>query len=309
MNYTFHIKEGVTFHDGTELTADDVAYSIQRVLRIHDPNGPSWMLEQIMTSYLSYYVDSNLTTFIADNAPPQWMLDAIGETDGAYILTEDDNRAVAEASITVVDDMTVNFRLNKPFPAFLKIVAYTVMSIVSKDYVEDNGGIVDGEHNVVMDETTCGTGPYILPEGGWEFGTKIHLVRNDDYWGSAPALKDVYIITATDENTRILMLQAGDADSIAMSIEYESMFPDTSKYEHNEGTGHFRCDLRRVQHGDQHDPGGDIRQQRPDGLLRGQERQAGIRPHARLRHVHRERAEGQRHTAERRHPEGHVRVR
>ena len=39
------------------------------------------MLEQVMTSYLSYYVDRNLTTFIADNAPPQWVLDAIGETD------------------------------------------------------------------------------------------------------------------------------------------------------------------------------------------------------------------------------------
>lgn len=235
MNYTFHIREGITFHDGTELAADDVAYSIQRVLRIHDPNGPSWMLEQIMTSYLSYYVGGDLQTFIDDNAPPQWMLDAIGETDPTYILTEDDNREVAEASVTVVDDMTVNFRLNKPFPAFLKIAAYTIMSVVSMDYVEDNGGIVDGEHNDVMDLTTCGTGPYILPDGGWEHGTKIHLERNDDYWGEAPALKDVYIITATDENTRILMLQAGDADTIAMSIEYESMFQGDPEYEITKG--------------------------------------------------------------------------
>jgi len=235
MNYTFEIREGVTFHDGTALTAEDVAYSIQRVLRIHDPNGPGWMIEQIMTSYLSFYVGDSLGNYTTDNAPPQWILDAIDETDPAYLLTEDDVTAVAEASVTVVDDMTVNFRLTKPFPAFLKICAYTVMSIVSKDYVEANGGTVNGEHNDVMDETVCGTGPYIMPEGGWEFGTKIRLTRNVDYWGEAPALKDVYLITATDENTRILMLQAGDADCIALSIEYESLFTNNADYEVTKG--------------------------------------------------------------------------
>ncbi len=239
MNYTFSIRDGVTFHDGTDLTAEDVTYSIQRVLRIHDPDGPSWMLEQIMTGYLSYYIGGDLQTYIDDNAPPQWVLDAIDETDGGYILTEDDLTAVAEAAITEVDDMTVNFRLTKPYPAFIKICAYTVMSVLSKDFVEDHGGIVNGEHNLEMDEMTCGTGPYLLPEGGWEYGTKVHLTRNDNYWGDAPALKDVYIIKANDENTRILMLQAGDADCIAMSIEYETMFAEDPDYDITKGLPTF----------------------------------------------------------------------
>ena len=53
-NYTFNIRGGVTFHDGTELTAEDVEYSVERVLRIHDPDSPSWMIEQVMTNFLSY---------------------------------------------------------------------------------------------------------------------------------------------------------------------------------------------------------------------------------------------------------------
>ncbi len=239
MNYTFEIREGVTFHDGTALAADDVAYSIQRILRIHDPTSASWMIEQIMTNYLSFYIGETLEDYTADNAPPQWILTAIGETDPAHILTEEDNQAVAEASVTVVDDMTVNFRLTKPFPAFLKICAYTLMSVVSKEYVEDNGGIVNGESNDVMSETVCGTGPYTLPDGGWEFGTKIHLTENTEYWGEQPALKDVYLITATDENTRILMLQAGDADCIALSIEYESLFSDDPDYDITKGLPTF----------------------------------------------------------------------
>lgn len=239
MNYTFHLREGVTFHDGTDMNASDVAYSIQRVLRIHDADGPAWMIEQVFTNYLSFYIGDILGNYTADQAPPQWILDAIGETDPDYVLTEADMQAVAEAAITVVDDMTVNMRLTKPFSAFLSICAYTVMSIVSMDYVEDNGGITNGDHNEVMDETVCGTGPYLMPEGGWEFGTKVHLERNDNYWGDAPALKDIYLITATDENTRILMLQSGDADCIALSIEYESLFAGDPDYEITKGLATF----------------------------------------------------------------------
>ena len=45
-NYTFTLRTGVQFHSGgTNMTADDVVYSIQRVLAIHDPDGPSWILE------------------------------------------------------------------------------------------------------------------------------------------------------------------------------------------------------------------------------------------------------------------------
>ncbi|HRO23873.1 MAG TPA: ABC transporter substrate-binding protein, partial [Promineifilum sp.] len=36
--YTFHIREGVTFHDGATLTPSDVAYSFQRGLLQSDPN-------------------------------------------------------------------------------------------------------------------------------------------------------------------------------------------------------------------------------------------------------------------------------
>ncbi len=202
---------------------------------------------------------SNLTTYIEDNAPPQWILDAIGETDGAYILTEDDNTAVAEASITVVDDMTVNFRLTKPFPAFLKICAYTVMSIVSKDYVEDStAASSNGEHNDVMDETTCGTGPYMLPDE-WEFGTKIHLTENDRVLGQRSGSEGCVHHNRNGREHQDPDVAGRRCGHIALSIEYESMFSDTPTTSITKGLADIRHDLRRVQHGDQHDPGSDLR--------------------------------------------------
>jgi peptide/nickel transport system substrate-binding protein len=218
LNYTFNLRSNVKFHDGTTMDADDVEYSIERVLRIHDPAGPSWMLEQIMTDYLSYYVGDELQNF--SSAP--WIMDAIGGTDPTYVITEQDVQNASEAAVVKVDNDTVTFKLTHPYPAFLQIAAYTVMDIVSKDYVEAHGGVVNGEHNTHMDQNTCGTGPYMLVS--WEHGSKIHLTRNDNYWGSAPALKDVYIIKANDVNTRILMLKAGDADTGYVPIDYENLF-------------------------------------------------------------------------------------
>ena len=40
-------------------------------------------------------------------------------------------------------------------------------------------------HNI---GTLVGSGPYVLPAGGWEKGQKITLVRNENYWGDRPTL-------------------------------------------------------------------------------------------------------------------------
>ena len=44
MNYTFKIRPGVKFHDGTEMTPEDVAYSIQRGLLQGGTSSPQFLL-------------------------------------------------------------------------------------------------------------------------------------------------------------------------------------------------------------------------------------------------------------------------
>ncbi|RLB29675.1 MAG: ABC transporter substrate-binding protein [Deltaproteobacteria bacterium] len=46
LTYTFHLRKGVLFHDGTELTAEDVAFSMDRMLRIN--MGFSWLWKGIL---------------------------------------------------------------------------------------------------------------------------------------------------------------------------------------------------------------------------------------------------------------------
>jgi peptide/nickel transport system substrate-binding protein len=51
--YTFNIREGVTFHNGNDLTASDFAYTFQRGLLQSDPNGPQWLLLEPILGYTS----------------------------------------------------------------------------------------------------------------------------------------------------------------------------------------------------------------------------------------------------------------
>jgi peptide/nickel transport system substrate-binding protein len=234
LNYTFNIRTGITFHDGTALTADDVVYSLHRVLRIHDPSSPHWMMSQVLDDYIAYSADRGRTVgyFLdqsAYNTTSSALREVLEPLGWSHIITEADVQAVAEHVITKVNDTMVNIRLLKPYAGFLQILAYSVGDIVSKDFVEAHGGIVNGEVNDYMQWHTCGTGPYLLVS--WEIGSYIYMTRNDAYWGPRPALKDAYIIKANDVNTRISLLQGGYADTVYIPVKYESLFIDGTKYE------------------------------------------------------------------------------
>lgn len=47
LTYTFTLREGVKFHDGSDLTSEDVKFSLERALRINHPEGAAFLLEGI----------------------------------------------------------------------------------------------------------------------------------------------------------------------------------------------------------------------------------------------------------------------
>ena len=237
LNYTFNLKSGVKFHNGETMTADDVVYSLQRMIRIHDVDGPAWIYEQVMTDDMSMFIDDSLQNF-TDHAigytHPDWLLDCLGnKTDMSYVITEKDNQNASEAAVKKVDSDTVTLRLAHPYQGFLICMAFAGASVVSKKFVEEHGGVVNGEHNEYMDAHTCGTGPYQLVK--WDVGSTVHLTRFANYRAALPALKDVYIQLSTDVNSRILMMQGGDADIIDLPIEYESLFAGDAKFRISKG--------------------------------------------------------------------------
>ena len=43
MSYTFYLRKGIKFQDGTPFNATAVKYSLERTIIIGDPHGPAWI--------------------------------------------------------------------------------------------------------------------------------------------------------------------------------------------------------------------------------------------------------------------------
>lgn len=86
LTYTFPIREGVTFHDGTELTADDVKYSWDRVITMDLPEGQAGTLTEIVDS--TRVVD-DYTFEVTLTEPAAWFLTSVVNSVPAAIVSQD----------------------------------------------------------------------------------------------------------------------------------------------------------------------------------------------------------------------------
>jgi len=114
------------------------------------------------------------------------------------------------SSVEAPDDSTVVVTLKNPFAPMLENLNVFPASIVPKAKVEP-----DPE---AFAQSPVGTGPFALKE--FSKGQFVHLVRNEHYWKpDRPIVDEVMIPYVTDDNTRILKLQAGEVDA-AVNIPY-----------------------------------------------------------------------------------------
>ncbi|MGI0149877.1 MAG: ABC transporter substrate-binding protein, partial [Thermoplasmata archaeon] len=237
-NYTFTIRPNVRFHSGAFVIPEDVVYSIQRVLAIHDSGGPSWILEQVLTNYVAKYVGercgptANQTCSIADYADlafpsraaiaPNIRTVLEGAAPEANWTFMPLNRSIAwDVSNSTIEKIglgQITIHLTRPYPAFLQAIAFTVGSVVEKACAEVRD---DWEtRNDFLDrQGDCGTGPYRLST--WVPNQVVVLSRFDAYWGPPPALQKVYIEKANDVITREFMLLSGDADAAAIGRNHQ----------------------------------------------------------------------------------------
>jgi len=112
LTYTFNLRQGVLFHNGRELVADDVRYTFERVL---DP---------------------------ATQSPGQGFYTTIA---GAQEFI--DGEADSVAGVEVVDDYTVRITTSEPDASFLHKMGLNFAHIVPQEAVEAAGG--DFGHNPV----------------------------------------------------------------------------------------------------------------------------------------------------------------
>lgn len=217
--YTFHIRPGVTFHEGGELTASDVAYSFQRGLLQGGYVSPQWLLAEPF-----FGVGNDDISIIVDGGASADDREAMMANDPAALVAACEQ---VKAAI-VADDAagTVTMTLAQPWGPFLPTIAQAWGSVMDMEWTIENGGwdgSCDTWQNFYAMQSAedpftgiaNGTGPFILDH--WTPGEEIVLVRNDNYWREPAQLERVVIQGIDEWGTRFAMLQAGDADQAVVN--------------------------------------------------------------------------------------------
>jgi peptide/nickel transport system substrate-binding protein len=169
--YVFHLREGVTFHDGTPFNAEAVKVNFDR-----------W-----------------------DNFAEEFQGNAYYY--GAVMNGFGDNNLIE--SVEATDEFTVTITLTEPSPTFLYGIALTPFSIVSPAVLEATNADDPAASTLGTDVVQGGTGPFILRE--WVPNESTTLERNDDYWGEHTAYLDRLVIQPiADPAARLQALQGGD---------------------------------------------------------------------------------------------------
>ena len=61
LTYTFNLKEGATFQDGSPVEAKDVVYSVRRLLALNE--GPSYLFEGVLDENSVTEIDNGTVEF------------------------------------------------------------------------------------------------------------------------------------------------------------------------------------------------------------------------------------------------------
>ncbi len=152
LTYTFHLRDA-KFSDGTPVTAQDAAWSINR----------------------------------ARNLDGGW----------GFLVT-------AVKSVTAKDDKTVVITLSQPHSPLLADLGIYAFAVLPEKEVKAKG---DAFFNHPV-----GSGPFMVTS--YNPDTEIDFARNPNFYGPAPKISKLKIMIVTNDNTRVLDLQAKKVDVI-----------------------------------------------------------------------------------------------
>lgn len=188
--YTFHLKRGVKFHHGREVTAADFKYSMERAC---DPA-----------------LTSPTTGYLRDIA-------------GAKERLSDKAEGVKDISgIKAIDANTLQIQVDGFKPYWLGNMTYPIAYVVCRDVIEKAGG-------KVTDANVVGTGPFILEPGAYKLSDRVTLTANPDYHDGRPKLDTIVREIIKDGSTRLSKYEANELDMVQVSpSDLEKINNDTA---------------------------------------------------------------------------------
>lgn len=189
--WTFTLRSGVTFHDGTAFNAKAVCANFDRWYNFTGA---------LQSDAASYYYN---VVFGGFRKPEKG---APGPAKGLY------RSCVAPNPTTAVINLR---RVFGPFVGAMTLAPFSIQSPTAmRQYGADKGKLTADGVFVPLGTygapggQAVGTGPFKLES--WKTGDKLVLTRNDDYWGRKALLKTVIIRPIADNSARLQALQTGE---------------------------------------------------------------------------------------------------
>lgn len=182
LTYTFELKEGVTYHNGDEVTAQDVVYSWERLAASPNSQAPSDILSAVNVEH-----DEN--------------------DDGSYVS--------GSMQMEAVDDYTFECTLAAPFASATQVMANNQFALMPEGIVGDIEGY-DGEmdQGTFASDNPIGAGPFTFEQ--WESGTEAEVSAYGDYHGSGPEVDGIHWQIIADPSARFNYAMNQNADMFAI---------------------------------------------------------------------------------------------
>lgn len=173
--YTFHLRDGLKWSDGTDLTAEDYVYALQRVLN---------------PETAGQYVD--IVTAYVKNAKEYYAGEATAE----------------ELGVKAVDPQTLEITLIQPTSFFIDLLTMWVFDPVQKVTIEANG-----DQWTASPETYVCNGPFKITE--MNMGESMVLEKNEHYWDAENVtMEKVTLRYILDTSTALTAYESGEVDGI-----------------------------------------------------------------------------------------------
>lgn len=178
LTYTFKLKPGIKFASGNPVTAQDVAWSFERVVKLNKT--PAFIIQQFgltadnVTEKAKATDDATFVLTVDKPYAPSFVLNCLSATVGAVV----DSKLVKENAAPVTP---------------------------SAEYKFDNDF-----GNAWMKTNYAGSGPFKTRE--WRANEAVVLERNDNYYGTKAGLMRIVYRHVKESATQRLMLEKGDVD-------------------------------------------------------------------------------------------------
>lgn len=175
--FTFHLRDGLKWSDGSDLTAEDYVYSALRVLT------PSTTAEYL--NMISDYVVNGKEYY-------------------------DRTVSAEEVGVKALDDKTIQYTLKAPCPYFVDLVSMQVYFPVQKATIEANG-----DKWTASAEAYVSNGPFKVTQ--INMGESYVLEKNDNYWDAENVtLEKLTYRYILDLSTALTAFENNEVDGVRM---------------------------------------------------------------------------------------------